>query len=105
MLAAFLIGLCTGLEAVLVVGIPIVYLRRLDVRWCAPSAVDGDRPRRRAALGRGAVHAIRDLSRIAFGRARLRWSQVGLGKTSRTTSTQATPHNLFGCSAGSRPTS
>ncbi len=32
-----------------------------------------------------AVHAIRNLSRIAFGRARLRWSQLGFGKTSRTT--------------------
>lgn len=47
-----------------------------------------------------AVHAIRNLSRIAFGRARLRWSQLGFGKTSRTTATQATPRNLFGYKDG-----
>ncbi|WP_067202607.1 iron uptake transporter deferrochelatase/peroxidase subunit [Microbacterium sp. XT11] len=47
-----------------------------------------------------AVHAIRNLSRIAFGRARLRWSQLGFGKTSRTTSAQMTPRNLFGFKDG-----
>ncbi|NKF30797.1 Dyp-type peroxidase, partial [Pseudomonas sp. BGM005] len=47
-----------------------------------------------------AVHAIRNLSRIAFGRAKLRWSQLGYGKTSRTTSSQATPRNLFGFKDG-----
>jgi deferrochelatase/peroxidase EfeB len=47
-----------------------------------------------------AVHAIRNLSRIAFGRAKLRWSQLGFGKTSRTTSSQATPRNLFGFKDG-----
>lgn len=47
-----------------------------------------------------AVHAIRNLSRIAFGRARLRWSQLGFGRTSRTTSAQATPRNLFGFKDG-----
>ncbi|KNY07284.1 iron uptake transporter deferrochelatase/peroxidase subunit [Microbacterium sp. GCS4] len=47
-----------------------------------------------------AVHAIRNLSRIAFGRAKLRWSQLGFGKTSRTTSGQATPRNLFGFKDG-----
>jgi len=46
------------------------------------------------------VHAIRNLSRIAFGRARLRWSQLGFGKTSRTTTDQATPRNLFGYKDG-----
>lgn len=47
-----------------------------------------------------AVHAIRNLSRIAFGRAKLRWSQLGFGKTSRTTAGQATPRNLFGFKDG-----
>lgn len=47
-----------------------------------------------------AVHAIRNLSRIAFGRARLRWSQLGFGRTSRTTADQATPRNLFGFKDG-----
>lgn len=47
-----------------------------------------------------AVHAIRNLSRIAFGRARLRWSQLGFGRTSRTTAAQTTPRNLFGFKDG-----
>jgi len=47
-----------------------------------------------------AVHAVRNLSRIAFGRARLRWSQLGFGRTSRTTTAQATPRNLFGFKDG-----
>lgn len=47
-----------------------------------------------------AVHAVRNLSRIAFGRARIRWSQLGYGRTSRTTSAQATPRNLFGFKDG-----
>lgn len=47
-----------------------------------------------------AVHAIRNLSRIAFGRASIRWSQLGFGRTSKTTSDQATPRNLFGFKDG-----
>ncbi|WP_314502810.1 iron uptake transporter deferrochelatase/peroxidase subunit [uncultured Microbacterium sp.] len=47
-----------------------------------------------------AVHAIRNLSRIAFGRAKIRWSQMGFGRTSRTTSEQQTPRNLFGFKDG-----
>ncbi|ARC56302.1 putative deferrochelatase/peroxidase EfeN [Frondihabitans sp. 762G35] len=47
-----------------------------------------------------AVHAIRNLSRIAFGRADLRWSQLGFGRTSSTTRGQATPRNLFGLKDG-----
>ncbi len=47
-----------------------------------------------------AVHAIRNLSRIAFGRARIRWSQLGFGRTSMTTTSQATPRNLFGFKDG-----
>jgi deferrochelatase/peroxidase EfeB len=47
-----------------------------------------------------AVHAIRNLSRIAFGRARIRWSQMGFGRTSRTTTAQQTPRNLFGYKDG-----
>lgn len=47
-----------------------------------------------------AVHAVRNLSRIAFGRARLRWSQLGFGRTSRTTQEQDTPRNLFGYKDG-----
>ncbi|MEP7089340.1 MAG: iron uptake transporter deferrochelatase/peroxidase subunit [Nocardioidaceae bacterium] len=47
-----------------------------------------------------AVHAIRNLSRIAFGSAALRWSQLGFGRTSSTSTTQATPRNLFGFKDG-----
>jgi len=47
-----------------------------------------------------AVHAIRNLSRIAFGRATLRWSQLGFGRTSSTTRSQSTPRNLFGFKDG-----
>ncbi|WP_434970090.1 iron uptake transporter deferrochelatase/peroxidase subunit [Microbacterium sp. bgisy207] len=47
-----------------------------------------------------AVHAVRNLSRIAFGRARLRWPQLGFGRTSRTSAQQQTPRNLFGFKDG-----
>ncbi|MDQ0577439.1 iron uptake transporter deferrochelatase/peroxidase subunit [Agromyces albus] len=47
-----------------------------------------------------AVHAIRNLSRIAFGRASLRWSQLGFGRTSSTSTAQKTPRNLFGFKDG-----
>ncbi|KQP55921.1 iron uptake transporter deferrochelatase/peroxidase subunit [Agreia sp. Leaf283] len=47
-----------------------------------------------------AVHAIRNLSRIAFGRASLRWSQLGFGRTSSTSTAQVTPRNLFGFKDG-----
>lgn len=47
-----------------------------------------------------AVHAVRNLSRIAFGRAKIRWSQLGFGRTSRTTAAQQTPRNLFGFKDG-----
>lgn len=43
-----------------------------------------------------AVHTIRNLTRIAFGRARLRWSQLGFGRASSTSKEQPTPRNLFG---------
>jgi deferrochelatase/peroxidase EfeB len=47
-----------------------------------------------------AVHAIRNLARIAFGVASLRWSQLGFGRTSSTSRAQATPRNLFGFKDG-----
>ncbi len=43
-----------------------------------------------------AVHAIRNLTRLAFGRAAIRWSQLGFGRTSSTSTAQKTPRNLFG---------
>ncbi len=47
-----------------------------------------------------AVHAVRNLARIAFGRASVRWSQLGFGRTSSTSTTQDTPRNLFGFKDG-----
>lgn len=47
-----------------------------------------------------AVHAIRNLTRIAFGRAAIRWSQLGFGRTSSTARDQVTPRNLFGFKDG-----
>jgi deferrochelatase/peroxidase EfeB len=47
-----------------------------------------------------AVHAIRNLARIGFGKARVRWSQLGFGRTSSTTRSQDTPRNLFGFKDG-----
>lgn len=47
-----------------------------------------------------AVHAIRNLARIAFGRAAVRYSQLGFGRTSSTSEAQVTPRNLFGFKDG-----
>ncbi|MFT4231317.1 MAG: iron uptake transporter deferrochelatase/peroxidase subunit [Leucobacter sp.] len=47
-----------------------------------------------------AVHAIRNLARIAVGRAHLVWSQLGFGRTSSTSRAQDTPRNLFGFKDG-----
>ena len=47
-----------------------------------------------------AVHAIRNLARIAFGTASVRWSQLGFGRTSSTSTAQATARNLFGFKDG-----
>jgi len=47
-----------------------------------------------------AVHAIRNLARVAFGTASVRWSQLGFGRTSSTSTAQVTPRNLFGFKDG-----
>jgi deferrochelatase/peroxidase EfeB len=47
-----------------------------------------------------AVHAIRNLARIGFGVVAVRWSQLGFGRTSTTTTGQDTPRNLFGFKDG-----
>jgi deferrochelatase/peroxidase EfeB len=47
-----------------------------------------------------AVHAVRNLARLAHGIAAVRFSQLGFGRTSSTTRTQATPRNLFGFKDG-----
>ena len=47
-----------------------------------------------------AVHAIRNLARVAFGTAAVRYSQLGFGRTSSTTREQSTARNLFGFKDG-----
>ena len=47
-----------------------------------------------------AVHAVRNLVRMGFGTTAVRWSQLGFGRTSSTSTAQATPRNLFGFKDG-----
>jgi deferrochelatase/peroxidase EfeB len=47
-----------------------------------------------------AVHAVRNLARIGQGVVSVRWSQLGFGRTSSTSTGQATPRNLFGMKDG-----
>ncbi|TDV45452.1 iron uptake transporter deferrochelatase/peroxidase subunit [Actinophytocola oryzae] len=49
-----------------------------------------------------AVHAIRNLVRLGFGKVAVRWSQLGFGRTSSTSKAQKTPRNLFGFKDGTR---
>ncbi|MFD8236459.1 iron uptake transporter deferrochelatase/peroxidase subunit [Streptomyces sp. NPDC059696] len=49
-----------------------------------------------------AVHAVRNLARIGFGKVVIKWSQLGFGKTSSTTPDGQTPRNLFGFKDGTR---
>ncbi|MFF8229743.1 iron uptake transporter deferrochelatase/peroxidase subunit [Streptomyces caelestis] len=49
-----------------------------------------------------AVHAVRNLARIGFGKVVIRWSQLGFGKTSSTTPEAQTPRNLMGFKDGTR---
>ncbi|MEU6863580.1 iron uptake transporter deferrochelatase/peroxidase subunit [Streptomyces sp. NPDC046876] len=49
-----------------------------------------------------AVHAIRQLARIGFGKVAVRWSQLGFGKTSSTTPDEQTPRNMMGFKDGTR---
>jgi deferrochelatase/peroxidase EfeB len=47
-----------------------------------------------------AFHAVRNLTRLARGTAVMRWSQLGFGRTSTTSRSQATPRNLMGFKDG-----
>jgi deferrochelatase/peroxidase EfeB len=47
-----------------------------------------------------AFHAVRNLARIARGCCALRWTQLGFGRTSSTTSAEQTPRNLLGFKDG-----
>ncbi len=43
-----------------------------------------------------AFHVVRNFARIGRGDVAMKWSQLGFGRTSSTTTTQATPRNLLG---------
>jgi deferrochelatase/peroxidase EfeB len=47
-----------------------------------------------------AFHVIRNLARIGRGSVVLRWSQLGFGRTSSTSTSQLTPRNLMGFKDG-----
>jgi deferrochelatase/peroxidase EfeB len=47
-----------------------------------------------------AFHAIRNLARVGRGTVVMRWSQLGFGRTSSTSTAQATPRNLMGFKDG-----
>ncbi len=66
-------------------------LRRSDGDLCVQACADDPQV---------AVHAVRNLARLGFGTVALRWAQLGFGRTSRTSTAQATPRNLFGFKDG-----
>ncbi len=47
-----------------------------------------------------AFHAYRNLARIARGKAAIRWTQLGFGRTATTSSSESTPRNLMGFKDG-----
>jgi deferrochelatase/peroxidase EfeB len=49
-----------------------------------------------------ALHAVRNLTRIAFTRASIRWVQAGFAQAALTTPQRHTPRNLFGFKDGTR---
>lgn len=49
-----------------------------------------------------AIHAIRNLTRAGSGTVEVKWSQLGYGAASKTTSSADTPRNLFGFKDGTR---
>jgi len=49
-----------------------------------------------------AFHAVRNLARLGLGVVDYNWMELGFGKTSSTTDSQATPRNLLGFKDGTR---
>ncbi len=47
-----------------------------------------------------AFHAVRNLARLGRGTVVMRWSQLGFGRTSKTSDAQQTPRNLMGFKDG-----
>lgn len=69
---------------------------RLDPAWCGGDLcvqACADDPQ-------VAVHAVRNLVRLGMGVVRVRWAQLGFGRTSSTSRDQSTPRNLFGFKDG-----
>ncbi len=76
-------------------------LPRFNVDFLDPARCGGDLAIQACANDpQVAVHAVRNLVRIGMGVVRVRWSQLGFGRTSATTRAQATPRNLFGFKDG-----
>lgn len=89
-------GLAARCPAQLAEGIPRMAAERLD-----PAASGGDLVVQACAEDPlVTLHAMHNMIRIAFGRAVVRWTQLGYGRTSTTTRTQPTPRNLFGFKDG-----
>jgi deferrochelatase/peroxidase EfeB len=49
-----------------------------------------------------AFHAVRNLARLGLGAVDYNWMELGFGKTSSTSTSQATPRNLLGFKDGTR---
>ncbi|HEX3981764.1 MAG TPA: iron uptake transporter deferrochelatase/peroxidase subunit [Acidimicrobiales bacterium] len=49
-----------------------------------------------------AFHAVRNLARLGMGVVELNWMELGFGRTSTTSTTEATPRNLLGFKDGTR---
>ena len=49
-----------------------------------------------------AFHVVRNLARLGRGTVTTRWTQLGFGRTSSTSSAQSTPRNLMGFKDGTR---
>lgn len=89
-------GLAGKLPEPLRAGIPQMAAEKLDPTHC-----DGDIVIQACAEDpMVAMHAIHNLTRLGFGTVSLKWSQLGYGRTSSTSTSQATPRNLFGFKDG-----
>lgn len=89
-------GLASRMPAALEAGIPKMAAEKLD-----PQRGGGDLVIQACSEDPMVnLHALHNLTRIAFGRATMRWTQLGYGRTSSTSTSQATPRNLFGFKDG-----
>lgn len=89
-------GVAKYMPKALADGIPRMSAENLDLQKCHGDLV----VQACAEDPMVAMHAIHNMTRIAFGTASLRWSQLGYGRTSATSNKQKTPRNLFGFKDG-----